>query len=335
MSTYNINTPAYIATSNINFDGVPGTRLFVAYRTIGCAYDKRGTGCTMCNFAEYADPRITGENLEKQHETALVLLSSGIQHFDFATLGNFYHDREIPHATRLKLLGSLRELPKLKRVLTESRRQYVSVEKLQEAKACLRPDQTLEFALGYETINPHIRTSVLNKATPEKHLDQCLEICRDARVNFVGYTLIKPPSLTEAEAIDDAVATALHVLNKAASYGVNARIAFEPVFVTHGKPIETLWRRGEYQSPKLWSIAEVLIRTGEQLGLENTQGKLFVGLSDEGLSDGRTASNCGVCDSEITAAIQDFNGHQDIEPLKQLNHGCKEDWLEEVGVGRK
>ena len=103
------------------------------------------------------------------------------------------------------------------------------------------------------------------------------------------------------------------------------------MFVTKGKVIEELWERGEYKPPKLWSVAEVLIQTAEQLGLENTQGKLFVGLSDENLSGDRMASNCGSCDDEVRREIQAFNGHQDVSRLRKLYHGCKEEWKKEVG----
>src|SRR3990167_1850152 len=155
-------------------------------------------------------------------------------------------------------------------------------------------------------------------------------MCKDTGVNFVSYVLIKPQTLSEAEGIEEAVSTATHVLAKADNYGVKTRIAFEPVFVTKSKIIEELWKRGEYQPPKLWSVAEVLIQTAEQLGLENTQGKLFVGLSDENLSGDRMTSNCGSCDDEVRREIQAFNGHQDVSRLRKLYHKCKDGWEKDI-----
>lgn len=327
-----LNSPAYMTVSPINIEGEPGQRLMTVYRTIGCEYDKKGKGCSMCDFAFYADPKTTAENVIAQHHQSLEMLRNmDFIHFDLLTLGNFYNDREIPAEVRKSLLQSLAQVKGVKRVLTEARRQYVTVDKLVEAKNCLREDQTLEYALGYETVNPDLRNKVLRKGTPEEHLDDALEMCRDTGVNFVSYVLIKPQTLSEAQGIEEAVETAIHVLAKADRYGVQARIAFEPVFVTKGKIIETLWERGEYQPPKLWSVAEVLIQTAERLGMENTQGKLFVGLSDENLSGERMTSNCGSCDDEVRREIQSFNGHQDIARLRQLYHGCKDEWEQEVG----
>ncbi|MFH1439757.1 MAG: hypothetical protein ABIG89_04270 [Candidatus Woesearchaeota archaeon] len=326
-----LNSPAYIAISLININGKPGQRLMTVYRTVGCEYALKGKGCTMCDFAFYANPDVKIEHIKTQHKQSLeALKNADFVHFDLLTLGNFYNDREISAELRTALLKSVAKISGVKRVLTEARRQYISVDKLKEAKSYLRNDQILEYALGYETVNPILRNHVLNKGTPETHLDESLQMCKEADVDFVSYVLIKPHTLTEAEGIKEAVDTAVHILTKAEQYGVKARIAFEPVFVTKGKIIEELWKNGEYKPPKLWSVAEVLIKTAERLGMENTEGKLFVGLSDENLSADRMTSNCGFCDDEVRREIQAFNGHQDVTRLRKLYHGCKDEWEQEV-----
>lgn len=327
-----LNSPAYMTVSPINIDGKPGQRLMTVYRTVGCEYDKKGKGCSMCDFAFYASPEVREENIEAQHKQSLEMLRNmDFIHFDLLTLGNFYNDREISPKLRKSLLESVAGVKGVKRVLTEARRQYITVEKLKEAKSYLRKDQTLEYALGYETLNPVLRNQILRKGTPEQHLDDALEICREANVGFVSYVLIKPHTLNEAKGIEEAVNTAMHVFTKATQHRVNARIAFEPVFVTKGKVLEELWEKGEYKPPKLWSVGEVLIQTAERLGLENTQGKLFVGLSDENLSGNRMTSNCGSCDDEIRREIQAFNGHQEVARLRELYHECKDEWRKEIG----
>ena len=328
-----LNAPAFMSTSKINVNGIPGKRLMTVYRTVGCEYDKKGKGCSMCDFASYANPNIQAKNVKAQHYRSLGWLRhDSFIHFDLLTLGNFYNDREISADLRKYLLEAMALIPSVMRVLTEARRQYITLEKLQEAKSYLRKNQILEYALGYETVNPHLRNRVLRKGTPEHHLDEALDICKAAGVDFVSYVLIKPHTITEAEGIDEAVNTAVHVLAKAEQHGVNGRIAFEPVFVTQGKIIEQLWKKGNYVPPKLWSVAEVLIKTAERLGVRNTNGKLFVGLSDENLSKNRMAHNPCTCDARIRQALQDFNGHQNVAPLKRLTcNKCKAAWVKEVG----
>lgn len=328
-----IDIPAFTSTSLININGQPAKRLMVVYRTVGCEYDKKRKGCSMCDFYHYADPNITEKNIQKQHQKTLDKLRIGtFQHFDLLTLGNFFNDREISPSLRKHLLTSLAEIKQLRRVLVESRIGYTNPDKLKQCKEFLRDDQILEYAFGYESSNEAIRNTILNKAVPERHLDDAMKLCKNAGVDFVAYVLIKPHTLPEAEGIKDAVETAVHVLRKAEKYEINARIAFEPVFVTKGKILETLFIQGKYTPPKLWSIIEVLIRVSNIVGGNKINGKLFVGLSDENLSSNRMTSNCGQCDNEIKSAIQDFNGHQDASRLESLYHECKDGWKAIAGV---
>jgi radical SAM enzyme (TIGR01210 family) len=321
-----LNAPAYTTISPIHMKGKQKHRLMVVYRTRGCEYN----ACTMCDFKCYASKSISETNIKKQHKQTLEILKAHeFAHLDLLTLGNFYNDKEIAPELREHLLRSVASIRSLKRVLTESRREYVTVEKLKQAKRYLRKDQILEFALGYESCDEGIRNGVLNKGVPEKHLDESLQMCREAGVDFVSYVLIKPHTLTEAEGICDAVNTAVHVLTKAEEYGVKARIAFEPVFVTTGV-LEELFMKGEYRPPKLWSVTEVLVETAKRLGMTNTEGKLFIGLSDENLSDERLTSNCGECDEQVRTAIQEFNRHQEVSKLEELDHDCKEEWKDLV-----
>jgi radical SAM enzyme (TIGR01210 family) len=323
-----LDTPAYETTSFINIKGTPTIRYMKVHRLTGCEY----AVCTMCDFAHHASPDIKPENVMAQHSATLEKLSveTGITHFDLLTLGNYFNDNEVSAELRQQMLSSLASIPSLKRVLTESRRQYVTVEKLKQAKNCLRDDQILEYGLGYECFDENVRNVVLNKALPEQHLDECLEMCAEAGVDFVSYVLIKPHTLSEADGIGKAVDTAIHVLSKAEQYGVYARIAFEPVFVTQDTILDRLWKEDKYSPPNLWSVAEVLIQTAAALDMENTQGKLFVGLSDENLSRDRMPSSCDDCDKEVRTTLQSFNAHQEIVKVRDLHHDCKDKWQQSL-----
>jgi hypothetical protein len=286
----------------------------------------------MCNFAEYADARIKDENVVKQHDQILSELKYlKAEHFALLTLGNFFNDTEVSSSLRATLLKPLSKIRTLKRVLVESRVQYVNEQKLLAAKLCLRNDQVLEFAFGYESVSEHIRNKILNKGTKEKDLDHALTLCQKIGIDFAAYVLIKPQTLTEVEGIREAVDTALHIIQKARLYRVRARVEFEPMFVVHGKIIETLFNEGKYKPPKLWSIIEVLNQTINALGNDFKKGSLFVGLSDENLSDGRYASNCGICDAEVVEAIQQFNGNQSLKDFSHLSCNCKTEWEDLLG----
>ena len=327
-SKSDLNSVAYSMVTGINIWGrKKAMRLMEVYRTVGCSYDKDGKGCTMCNFGYYAENEIKDDNILKRHAQVLTHLEGAkYQHFALLTLGNFFNDKEISPQLRLNLLKPLSKIKWLERVLVESRSQYINEEKLLIARQCLRNDQILEFAFGYESQSEHIRNKVLKKGTTEEDLDRTMSLCRKVGIDFVSYVLIKPHTLTEAEGITDAVETALHVLHKAQSYKLRARIEFEPTFVTHGKIIETMFNEGKYTPPKLWSVIEVIKKTVVGLGKDFKAGSLFVGLSDENLSDGRSTSNCGNCDDEVRQAIRNFNSIQDLEVFSHLSCDCKKEW---------
>lgn len=323
----NFNTVAFESATPTNIWGKKASRLMAVYRTRGCGYDKNGNGCTMCNFSYYADNNISDENIIKQHNQIRSQLDiSKYAQFDLLTLGNFFNEEEISIGLRHKLLSPLSRIKTLQRILIESRYEYITKQKLLDAKKCLRADQHLEFGFGYETVTESLRNGILNKGVPERHLDNTLKLCEEVGIDFVAYVLIKPYTLTESQGIKEAVDTALHVLNKASHYKLKARIAFEPVFVPTGKEIEKYFLNGLYFPPKLWSVIEVLRLTVDGLGASYQEGSLFVGLSDENLSSERFSSNCSKCDDKVQALIQEFNGTQHIDKLLKISCGCKQEW---------
>lgn len=322
-----LNTVAFESASPINIWGKKASRLMAVYRTRGCSYDKDGNGCNMCNFSFYADDEITDDNILKQHwQVRDQLLYSKFAQFDLLTLGNFFNDEELSEELRHTLLESLSSIKTLHRVLVESRYDYLTTNKLLEAKKCLRQDQQLEFGLGYETVTESLRNGILNKGFPERNLDSTLSVCEEVGVDFVAYVLIKPYTLNEKQGIKEAVDTALHVLMKAKQYRLKARIAFEPVFVSTGKEIEKYFLAGAYVPPRLWSVIEVLRLTTNALGADYEPGSLFVGLSDENLSCERFSSNCLECDDTVRSLIQEFNGTQRINKLISATCHCKKEW---------
>jgi len=323
--------PAYVAQTPVNVRGTEGWRLMSVFRTAGCERKRAGSGCSMCGFEGHADPSITDDHIRAQSDVVAGLLSrGGFMQADLLTLGNFFNDSEFSPQMRDEILSRMSTIDSLQRVVVESRREYVTAEKLREAKGTLRDDQILTFAFGYESKDPRIRNDVLGKGVPEFYLTDCLGMCRDTGVHFSAYVLIKPPGLTEAQAIREAVDTAVHVFQTAMQYAIPAHVMFEPLFVAPGTGIERMFLQGEYRTPWLWSVLEVIGGTMSAKEWRNAKGQLFVGMSDEGLSDGRFATNCGKCDKRALHAIQIFNNFQDASEFHRVNCDCEKDWDKEM-----
>ena len=312
--------PAYTLTDPVNVKGCPRKRRMIVLRTNGCAYDRNKAGCIMCDFIAHAIPqsrlRVGAPHLVHQLRDALAPVhhDCAIAQVDLLTLGSFFHDLEVtPHARR-SLLSTVADISQVQRIVVESRAPYVSPPVLSAARACIRQDQRLELGLGIETSNDHVRNSILRKGLQWADVGATMQFCRDSDVDFLAYLLVKPPGLTEHEAIDDAVRSARDVVALAAQIGVAVRLAFEPVFVTSNTLLHTMFEQGNYVIGNLWTTVEVVKQCH---GL----APLFIGLSDEGLSSGRFPRGCARCDGPLRRALRAYNGSQQ---LCELNLDCGE-----------
>jgi radical SAM enzyme (TIGR01210 family) len=140
------------------------------------------------------------------------------------------------------------------------------------------------------------------------------------------YLLIKPPQVSEKEAISDAIQSAAYVFQTAKKIGVSARVAFEPVFICENTYLEQLYLQAKYRMLNLWSVVEVIKGAHEY-------GCIFIGLSDENLSLERMPFSCPTCKGTISREIENFNKTQDISGLLRLDCECKTRYLEKLGKG--
>jgi radical SAM enzyme (TIGR01210 family) len=126
------------------------------------------------------------------------------------------------------------------------------------------------------------------------------------------YILLKPPFMTERQAIEEAI----YSVEFASRY--SEVVSVNPMNIQNYTLVEYLWRRGEYRAPWLWSVVEVLRRTAgldvDVVSYPTAGGKV------------RGAHNCGKCDEGVLKAIENFSLHQDISYLENLDCQCKERW---------
>ncbi|WP_174712680.1 TIR domain-containing protein [Nostoc sp. TCL240-02] len=302
--------PAFVTKTNANINGSKVQRLMIVLRTNGCSYDKGKKGCTMCDFRKHAiDIPVEAKWMMSQFKSALAKVQTAkeqIEQIDLLTLGSFLYDGEISPEFRHTVMKYISQIPEVKKVVIESRATYVNLERLEFIKQCLRKDQILELGIGVETSNEYLRQEILRKGMPWSILERAIESCKNADVHFQAYLLIGTQRLSEIEAIEDAVRSAEDVVDLCLKYSVPFKIAFEPVFITKGTPLEELYIKKEYKLINLWSVVEVLRRT-------HHLGTIFVGMSDEGLSDGRIPEGCPLCTQKLRDAIEEFNGSQDIK----------------------
>ncbi|MBI5392701.1 hypothetical protein HZA96_02420 [Candidatus Woesearchaeota archaeon] len=315
---------AYKTISALYQDGEQTNRLMLVLRTPPCEYNL----CTMCGFDNNAGRNIKLQNIKKQYQNGIAGVNfSDIRRIDFPTAGSFYNDRELSPESRNYLFSEVSKLL-VDSVMVETRIHYLTEEKVRESKRYLRGDQIIELAIGLESADDNIRNKVLRKGLSKKGFEKFADICRNTDSQLLAYVMIKSPTLTEAEAVEDAVQTADYVYRIANERGIKARVAFKPMFIPERTELEAQYLRGEYQLPKLWTTIEIIKRTIE---LANYQpNSIFVGMFDEDLSGNRFSSNCNNCNSKVVEALKKFNGTQDLSELERLSCECKTEWEQEV-----
>ncbi len=328
-------TAACVELTSVDISGFRGNRLMLVLRTNGCYFDKGETGCTMCNFKQHSinprDYRVTHTDLLAQlHREVEKQRQSGraIHQVDLLTLGNFLNRGEVPETFWEASMEVLSGIEELRKVVIESRAPFIKRESIAKIRGWLRKGISLEVSIGVESSNESIRNSVIKKDLSWEELQLAMETVGDFRnqnVTFQTYLLVKPQTLSEREAIEDAVQSAVDVANLATKANVPTRIAFEPVFVTHGTELEKHFLAGQYTPVNLWSVLEVVQRTHFHPQIRNNPNVIgiFVGMSDEQLSAGRLASSCPKCQAKLLAAIETYNATQDPSELLTLSCTCK------------
>ncbi len=310
--------PAFSRISPVNINGINTNRLMVVLKTTGCEYARQNHGgCTVCGFIKNAVNNISQDDIIMQFERTLKTHDlNDVGEIDLLTLGSFLNDSEVNPRTRVTLLKMIADIPHIKRVSIESRAEYVTIEKLAECKKVLK-NKILDFGIGLESANDYVRNTVINKNLSKEDFEKTVMMLKESGCTLLVYLLIKPPTLTESEAVDDAVQSAKYVFSVAKKYEINARVAFEPVFISEDSNLEKLYLQSEYRMLNLWSVVEVILKTHQE-------GCIFVGLSDENLSKDRMPNSCPKCDENIRREIEFFNKTQDVSGLKGLFCECKD-----------
>jgi radical SAM enzyme (TIGR01210 family) len=301
--------PASVWSEEELLDGKRVRCLTIILSTPGCAWWRDSGGCIMCGYNEKASDRsITGENILSQFEVAWKSFDNQ-SIVKVYTSGSFIDENEVPSNAREEILNRVKGSGA--KMLFESRPEFVKPETIKEC-AGICPD--IEVALGLESANDRILSKSISKGFTFADYEGAAKAVLAAGATVRTYLLLKPPFLTEQEAIDDT----LQSISKAAPY--SRVITVNPVNVQRRTRLEKLWKNWAYRPPWLWSVIEVLNRA------EAGDSLLFSSMVGAGSDHG--PHNCGTCDSDFISSIDGFNLTQDRKKLDRCDCGCRSRWQE-------
>ena len=288
--------------------------------TTGCRWARQG-GCTVCDYGGF-----DGE------VPSLLLVDQANQLLDewgpenevsLNALGSFFDDDEMPVDARMGILRAISSHPPIDLLSVETRPDTVTRAKIQAAVDLLGPSITLEVGLGLESADDFVRNVCVNKGLPLTQFARAVEDIVEAGAQVCAHVLLKPPFLTEAEAVADAVSS----IDYAFTVGVRRTVLMvcniKAATLTHW-----LWQRGAYRPPWLWSALEVVRRISAP-----ARRKLLIYGFKCGLPLLETGHNCDLCTDTVLRQIEGFRATQDpavVEDALQIECRCKADWHKDM-----
>ena len=276
----------------------------IIFRTRGC-YWARASGCSMCGYVNDVAQEVAPEDIGHQLDVVLKK-HQGQPLVKVYTSGNFFDDHEVSPDVRERILKELGD--RCDKVIVETLAHLLRRDQLEHA---MRFVDELEIALGLESTNENVLKYAVNKVWGLKEHARAASLAHELGATVKTYLLIKPPFLTEREAIEDAVRSG-HEADPHSD-----TVSFNPVNVQSRTIVDRLFRRGEYRPPWLWSVVEVLERTRDlnaHVKSHPTAGGMV-----------RGAHNCGTCDRRVVNAIEEFSlGLRD--DFADLSCPCQDVW---------
>lgn len=268
--------------------------LTVILRTRGCSWNR----CLMCGYRRDTDPRVKVEDLKKQFEKAL--RKGKAKMIKIFTSGSFF---ELEKDFRDFVYDRVSELG-FERLTVESRPEIVyRVEEDLE-----KIGFELEVGIGLETSDDFVREHCINKGFKFEDFVRSARFLRSKGFRVKVYLLLKPPFLSEGEAVRDALKSIDDVK------GLVDIVSLNPTNVQSGTYLEELWRRKLYRPPWLWSVVEVLKKS-----------KIEIISDPVGAGSSRGPHNCGRCDKKVLRAVRDFSLYQDTSVF-DLDCKCLKVW---------
>ena len=324
-------TPLYISKKNDPFVSLTGS---------GCSFHERG-GCTMCGYrirnkknnrVDYADIADRTKKAMRYFENANKVNEKRPYYFyGIGTGGSFFDPAEIPLKLRKYIYREIRRItPKGKIGILNviSRLEYVNDEVLNEARELLGNKFSVIIGYGLESTNELIREACVNKNMPGDWQAK-IDLMKRHKVLVHTHILVKPPFLTEEEAVFDAVKSVKEVFARKLSYHV---VLMVMRLMPHTAVAE-LNKRGRYDLPSIWSVIEIVKKLGPDICRNITLNGL-IWTENERETDALPGAvrGCRVCTPALLPRLIEFkspNAKQWSDMMKtaeSIHCDCKKEY---------
>ncbi|NHJ39759.1 MAG: TIGR01210 family radical SAM protein [Asgard group archaeon] len=304
----------------------PGEALVIILNSKGCQWGMGSFGgCSMCGYSNETTEDITATDLINQAEKAFDIFSKkNFQAIKIFNSGSFLDDNEIPIEAQEKIFKMANNFDKVTEIIIESRPEFVSRKNLNFLKDILDDNKQLEIGIGLESSNDFIRLNYINKGFLLSDYTKAVKNALKEQVRVKSYLLLKPPLLTEQEAINDTYQSIIDAIK------IGSRsISINPVNIQKGTFVHELWRNGLYRSPWFWSVRKVLKDAWETINANEINHLVDRILCDpSGTGTFRSIHNCFKCNKQFIKSLKDYSINQNLSALDTVTCNCYEIWQE-------
>lgn len=304
----------------------------------GCQWASTG-GCTMCG--EWAGSTLGKLVPPEIHVSQFVagvtkLMKEGhcVPWIRIYQEGNYTNVNEIGSETRTMILTLASRLPQVERITVETMAKYVKSKDIAVMRRCVAGNVELEVGIGFEALDPIVRNICVNKGESIEHYQRAVDVLRENGCRSLAYVLLKPPFLTEAEAISEAVAT----VKAAIKMGFDA-VSIEPVSIHDWSLVGALHFQGMYRNPWIWSVIEVARQVVKDVApvRGSLRTEMRIGGYEYYPRPTQLAQNYHHgpnrnCSPRAWECIRLFNELQNVEVFSSFQCKCMDDWQREMSL---
>lgn len=289
--------PRFVDYDSIRLaDGRLAGRKKVIIMSGGCSVPT----CTMCPFTNENNYGIAAEAspeaLLDQVRRTLVRTGSepGYEVLSLYNDGSFFAPREIPRDLQVEI-ARLVAAAGVGRLVVESLPQFVTEQGLAPFVEALG-DVRLEIGIGLQSADDLVRETLVNTRISRVSFERALTVMAGLSVDPKIYLMVKPPFLTDGEAVTDVVQSVDYLTG----LGVTG-VTLCPTRVSRNTVAWELWKSGLYAPPHLWTVVEAIRRVHERLAVRvacvNLRGTDFESMFPDA---------CPACADRVVDALMQF-----------------------------
>ena len=305
----------------------PGKALVIILNSKGCEWGLSiDGGCSMCGYSnETSALEITTDDLIIQAKDSIEKYSTKEFHsVKIFNSGSFLDTNEISIEAQTAILTMINKFESVSEVIVESRPEFVTQTTLKKVRKSLDKDKQLEIGIGLESSNDLVRINNINKGFLFEDYKKAVKTALSENTRVKTYLLLKPPFLTEKEAITDTIQSAIDAIKNG-----SRSISINPLNVQSGTFVYNLWKNGIYRPPWFWTLKSVLLEIWRQINKQKLAEKVDRILSDpSGAGTSRGIHNCFKCNKDFNKAIKEYSLNQDNTILNNIICSCQNLWLE-------